>query len=70
MPSFRATNFKTMSHDHVSEPSEIYSSFRSNVGGIKPGYMGWVPKTSTLYGQIHSEDSMAMEQARTRTGGR
>ena len=51
VPSFRATNFKTMSRDHVSEPSEIYSSFRSNVGGIKPGYMGWVPKTSTLYGQ-------------------
>jgi hypothetical protein len=50
IPSFRATSFDTMSRDHVSEPSSLYSNFRFNAGGIKPGYMGWVPKVSTQYG--------------------
>jgi hypothetical protein len=40
-PSFRRASYVTSSRDHATPDAELH---RRKVGGIKPAYMGFVPK--------------------------
>jgi len=46
-PSFRRASYVTSSRDHATPDAELH---RRKVGGIKPAYMGFVPKAQFQYG--------------------
>jgi len=50
LPSYRKMNFLPISRDHATPARELR---RNSHGGIKPRYMGFVPKAQFQYGVSH-----------------